>query len=113
MILIVNQFAIDNKYSLSYHINMRYLDWDVAKNTQLRLEREVCFEDVVMAIADDRVLDDFLHPNQKRYPNQRMLVIEISHYAYIVPYVEDEDKIFFKTIIPSRKATKKYIMKGK
>lgn len=91
---------------------MKYLDWDEVKNAQLRNEREVCFEDVVLAIAEGRVLDDVLHPNQSRYPNQRFLIIEIARYAHIVPYIEDERKIFFKTIIPSRKATKKYIMKG-
>lgn len=74
--------------------------------------REVSFEDVLIAIENGRVLDDIEHPNKKQYPNQRMLVIEIENYAYYVPYLEDEKKIFLKTIFPSRKATKKYLYGG-
>ncbi|MCR4277725.1 MAG: BrnT family toxin [Candidatus Berkelbacteria bacterium] len=92
---------------------MKYLDWDEAKNAQLRLERDVSFEDVVTAIDDNRLLDTVVHPNQKRYPGQKFYIIEIERYAYLVPYVEDEQKIFLKTIIPSRKATKKYIINKK
>lgn len=89
---------------------MKYLDWDEVKNTQLRVERDVSFEDVVTAIDDGRLLDNVAHPNQRRYSGQRFYIIEIEQYAYIVPYVEGEQKIFLKTIIPSRKATKKYII---
>ena len=74
--------------------------------------REVSFEDVLIAIESGRVLDDIEHPNKKRYPNQRILVIEIENYAYYVPYLEDEKKIFLKTIFPSRRATKKYLFGG-
>jgi hypothetical protein len=56
-------------------------------------------------------LDSFDNPNQKKYPGQKLYVIEIDRYAYIVPFVESEDSIFLKTIIPSRKATKKYLRK--
>lgn len=91
---------------------MKYFDWDEEKNAQLKVERDVCFEDVVSAIDDGRVLDDFAHPQKKRYPHQRMMVIMIDDYAYLVPYVEDEEKFFLKTVIPSRKATKKYLKGG-
>jgi len=30
-------------------------------------------------------------------------------YAYLVPYVTDKKEYFLKTIIPGRKATKKYL----
>ena len=33
----------------------------------------------------------------------------IENYVYLVPYVEKNDEIFLKTIIPSRKATNKYV----
>lgn len=78
----------------------------------MRQSREISFEDVQTAIEEGRVLDDFEHPNKKRYPNQRIFVVEIENYAYYVPYVEDEEKIFFKTIFPSRRATKKYLYGG-
>lgn len=92
---------------------MKYFDWDEGKNLRLKIERGIGFEDVVAAIDEGRALDEFDHPNQKLYPNQRILVVEIADYAYYVPYVEDEEKIFLKTIIPSRKATKKYILGGR
>lgn len=88
---------------------MKYLDWDEEKNRKLKLEREVCFEDVITAIEEDKILDIVEHPNQKRYPSQHKLIVNILDYAYIVPFIEDEEKIFLKTIIPSRKATKKYL----
>lgn len=89
---------------------MKYFDWDQDKNKKLEMERDVCFEDIQIAIEEGRLLDDVDHPNKKRYPNQKMLVVEIERYVYLVPYVEDEERIFFKTIIPSRKATKKYLI---
>ena len=89
---------------------MKYFDWDEEKNAKLRDEREVSFEDVVGAIENNRVLDRIDHPNKSRYPNQKIIIVNISDYAYLVPYVEDEEKIFFKTIVPSRKMTKKYII---
>lgn len=92
---------------------MKYFDWDEAKNKILIKERGMSFEDVKTSIETGRVLDDFEHPNKKRYPNQRVLIVEIEMYAYYVPYVEDEEKLFFKTAFPSRKATKKYLYGGK
>ena len=90
---------------------MKYFDWDKDKNEKLKAERGICFEDIQIAIEEERILDEFEHPNKERYPNQRILVVEIENYAYYVPYVEDENRIFFKTIFPSRQATKKYLIK--
>lgn len=90
---------------------MKYIDWDETKNQKLKEEREISFEEVLIAVEDNQVLDIVEHLNKKRYPNQKIMVVNINHYAYLVPYVEDEEKIFLKTIIPSRKATQKYIIK--
>ena len=49
------------------------------------------------------------HPNPEQYPGQRILVVEVNQYVYLVPYVEDDDYLFLKTIIPSRKATRDYL----
>ncbi|MEA3285948.1 MAG: hypothetical protein U9Q77_01045 [Candidatus Marinimicrobia bacterium] len=57
------------------------------------------------------LIDDIVHPNQEKYPGQRMLVVDIEDYIYLVPYVESEGELFMKTIIPSRRATKKYLEK--
>lgn len=89
---------------------MKYFDWDVKKNEELKNEREVCFEDILVAIQNNQLLDILIHPNQKRYPKQKIMVINLNDYAFLVPFVEDEEKIFLKTIIPSRKATKKYLI---
>lgn len=91
---------------------MKYFDWDKTKNEWLKEERGIGFEDVMDAINDRRELDRIDHPNKKRYPNQKQIIVNIDNYAYLVPFVEDEKKIFLKTIIPSRKMTKKYLIKG-
>lgn len=88
---------------------MKYFDWDKEKNAKLKAERDICFEDIIDAINEGRVLDEFDHPNKKLHPNQRIIVVNIENYAYYVPYIEDDEKIFLKTIYPSRKATRKYI----
>ncbi|WP_379910541.1 DUF4258 domain-containing protein [Marinobacterium aestuariivivens] len=72
-------------------------------------ERGVSFEDVVFALQSGGLLDDLVHPNKERYPNQRIFVVRIDDYAWLVPYVEDDKAFFLKTIIPSRKATKEYL----
>jgi hypothetical protein len=66
-------------------------------------------EDIVFYIEKGNILDDYLNPNQKKYPEQRIMVIGTNNYAYLVPYVEDAEAIFLKTIIPSRKATEIYL----
>ena len=89
------------------------LDWNDEKNTLLKKERGVSFEDVKVSIETGNTLDTYNHPNQTRYPGQKIIVIKIDNYAYLVPYIENKDKIFLKTIIPSRIATKKYLTKNK
>ena len=68
-------------------------------------------EEIIIAIEENKILDIVEHRNKKQYPNQKIFVINMTGYAYLVPFVEDKQKIFLKTIIPSRKATKKYIIK--
>ena len=88
---------------------MKSINWNTKKSLILKEHRGICFEDIVFYIEKGNDLDDYLHPNQKKYPAQRIMVIGIDNYAYIVPYVEDDDEIFLKTIIPSRKATEIYL----
>lgn len=75
---------------------------------QLQAERGISFEDVLVALAEDGLLDVVEHVNKKKYPNQKLFIVCMQEYVYLVPFVEDEEKIFLKTIIPSRKATKQY-----
>ncbi len=88
---------------------MKQINWDAAKNEKLMAERGISFEDVVFALQSGSLLDDLVHPNQDKYPKQRMFVVRIDAYVWLVPYVEDEKEFFLKTAIPSRKATRKYL----
>ena len=88
---------------------MKYFAWDDAKNAKLRKERGIGFEDGVFHIKRDDLLDILEHPNPSRYPGQRIFVVRREDYVYLVPFVEDEQTVFLKTIIPSRKATKQYL----
>jgi hypothetical protein len=88
---------------------MKPITWNPEKNTFLQRERSVSFEDVVYHMMAGGILDTFEHPNQERYPRQQIHVVEIEGYAYLAPFVESEDEVFLKTIIPSRKATKTYL----
>jgi hypothetical protein len=90
---------------------MKYFDWDENKNNSLKTLRGISFEEVIYAISSNKLLDAIEHPNKQKYPNQFMFIVEIRDYAYIVPFIEDDDKYFLKTIYPSRAATKKYLHK--
>jgi uncharacterized DUF497 family protein len=88
---------------------MKKISWSSEKNEKLIAERGISFDDVVYHLEQGNVLDDIDHPNQEKYPNQSILILEINNYAYIVPYVENDTEVFLKTIIPSRKLTKQYL----
>ena len=87
--------------------------WDKEKNEWLKEHRGVCFEQVVIILEQDNALEIVNHPNKEKYPDQKIAIVMISDYTYLVPYVEDEEGIFLKTIIPSRKATEKYLGRRK
>lgn len=87
---------------------MKHINWNTGKSLKLKELRGICFEDIVYYIEKSGLLDDYQHPNQKKYLGQRIMVIGINNYAYLIPYIENEEEIFLKTIIPSRKATEIY-----
>jgi uncharacterized DUF497 family protein len=90
---------------------MKYFDWDQDKNNLLKETRNVSFEEVILSLGNNKLLDMVENPNKLKYPNQKMFIVEIEEYAYIVPFAEDKEKYFLKTIYPSREATKKYLNK--
>ena len=90
---------------------MKLYAWDPEKNEVLKASRGISFEEVVLNIELGNEVDLFEHPNQDQYPGQRISVVIIENYAYLVPFVEGDEELFLKTIIPSRKATKKYVEK--
>jgi uncharacterized DUF497 family protein len=87
--------------------------WDNEKNEWLKKNRRVSFEQVVVLMERGDVLETIEHPNQNKYPGQKIVTVKISNYAYLVPYVQESEDIFLKTIIPSRKATNKYVRSQK
>jgi len=91
---------------------VKYYDWNKEKNELLKIERDISFEQVVIAIESGGLLEIVKHPNSRKYPNQKIYLVNIDNYVYLAPFVEDEEKIFLKTIIPSKKATQKYLFKG-
>lgn len=88
---------------------MKVINWNAEKNQELIEDKGVSFEEVVFYLQQGALLDDTEHPNVTKYPDQRIFVINIDDYVYLVPYVESHDEIFLKTVIPSRKATKQYL----
>ena len=88
---------------------MSLFDWSDEKNEWLRNERGVSFEEVVYHLTHGGLLDTIEHPNQEQYPGQRIFIVDVDGYACLVPFVEDDETIFMKTIIPSRKMTKLYL----
>lgn len=87
---------------------MKPINWNPDKNRKLIEERGISFEDIVFSLQSGCLLDDISHPNKGKYPSQRVFVVAMDDYAYLVPYVENDEEIFLKTVMPSRKATKQY-----
>lgn len=91
---------------------MKPFRWNAEKGESLMAERGVSFESIVVAIESGGLLDILAHPNQAKYPRQRVLVVSCDGYGYLVPFVEEDDYFFLKTVIPSRKATRDYLKQG-
>ncbi|ARU48482.1 DUF4258 domain-containing protein [Sulfurospirillum diekertiae] len=81
--------------------------WDEAKNQLLKEQRGICFEEILQVIEEGGILNIYKHPNTEKYPNQKMVEVLFNKYVWVIPFVENEDEIFFKTAFPSRKAMKK------
>ena len=83
--------------------------WSAEKSLSLKAERGVSFEEVLSAISQGGLLCVMDHPNRTKYGHQKMLVVRIRDYAYLVPCVESDNEIFLKSIMPSRKATRQFL----
>ncbi len=90
---------------------MKPFRWAHEKNETLKTERNISFEEIALAIEAKGLLDILQHPNVDKYPNQSVLIVAFEAYVYLVPFVEEPDFYFLKTVIPSRKATKSYLFK--
>jgi len=90
-----------------YIVIMKY-DWNPEKNEWLKKERKISFEEVVFHLSQGDVWKVAGHPDQIKYPDQKIYFVIIDDHIYLIPHVVSEDRIFLKTIIPSRKATKDF-----
>ena len=88
---------------------MKYFDWNPEKNEYLKANRDIAFEEVIFCLMSEGLLDIVEHQNQAQYPNQKIFIVNVEGYAYLVPFVETGESLFLKTIIPSRKMTKMYL----
>ena len=92
-----------------YNIKMKF-EWNPAKNETLKKERNISFEKVIFHLSQGDVWKTTDHPDQVKFPGQRLYFVVIENYVYIVPHVLGDKTIFLITIIPSRKATKLFNM---
>ena len=88
---------------------MKIYNWNAEKNEQLIAERGISFEEIVFYIENGGLLDEIAHPNAQDYAHQRVFLVAVDSYVHLVPFVENDDEYFLKTIIPSRKFTKIYL----
>jgi uncharacterized DUF497 family protein len=101
--------SIDIASTMSYIYSMKIFRWNAEKNVMLTKERGISFEEIVQKIESGALVIETDHPNKNKYPNQKLLIIDVEGYAYIVPCIITGNEYFLKTIIPSRRATKKYL----
>ena len=87
-------------------------NYNSEKNQLLKDERGVCFEDVIAQLHTGDILDIIKHPNEEKYPNQKIYILLLQDYVHMVPYVKVDNEIFLKTIVPSRKMHKIYNERG-
>ncbi len=87
-------------------------NFSAEKNAWLIEKRGISFEQIIAVLESKGAIDVIEHPNMDQYPHQKMYVVEMYNYVYLVPFVEEGDnKVFLKTVFPNRKATKQYLAK--
>ena len=87
-------------------------EWNSEKNEKLKKERNISFEQIIFHLSEGDIWKTSDHPNQEDYPDRKIYFVIVDGYIYLVPFIIDDDYIFLKTIIPSRKATKDYIQEN-
>jgi len=80
---------------------MKTIKWNILKSERLKKARGVSFEDIIGA----KLIAVKKHLKREK---QNIMLFKYKRYIWIVPYVEDKECIFLKTLYPSRKYTKLY-----
>jgi hypothetical protein len=104
---------VAKRHTKGYNWYVKIYSWNNEKNALLKAERQISFEEIVLYIEMGFLLDVLEHPNQEKYKGQKVFVVRVDDYVYLVPFIETEKEVFLKTIIPSRKATRKYLKGSK
>lgn len=86
--------------------------WNEEKSELLKKKRGISFKEVVTHILQGDLLLIKEHPNQEKYPGQKMFVVRIDNYVYLAPFVQEGNDVFLKTIFASRKETHKYLRRS-
>lgn len=94
-----------------YSDSMRF-EWSPEKNEWLKKERCISFEQIVFHLSQGDIWKTADHPAQRRYPGQKIYFVNVDGYIYLVPHLVEDDYVFLKTIIPSRRATRDYGQDG-
>ncbi len=94
------------------HSNAMKYEWNPEKNEILKRERNISFEQIVFHLSQGDIWKTSDHPNQKLYPGQKLYFVNVEGYIHIVPHVVEDEYVFLKTIIPSRKATRDFEKEG-
>jgi len=87
-------------------MNFKY---NYEKNSQLLETRGIGFEEIIQAIFEGNILDIRKHPNELKSPDQKILYVRILEEVYAVPFIEEKDCFFLKTLFPTRKARKEFL----
>jgi hypothetical protein len=94
-----------------YSNPVRY-EWNPERNDTLKRERSISFEQIVFHLSQGDVWKTADHPNQDQYPEQKLYFVNVEGYIHVVPHVVEDEYVFLKTIIPSRKATRDFQKEG-
>lgn len=84
---------------------MKSIRWDQLKSERLKKTRGVSFEEISKA----KLVDIKDHPKR---PNQKLMLYDHKGHIWLVPFVETDTEIFFKTLYPSRQYTKIFRKSG-
>jgi len=87
-------------------------EWDDKKSLKLKRERNISFEEIAYIINSGGLIDIIDHPNQEKYPNQKLLIVNINGYIWVVPAERRGNRLRLITAYPSRKWTKVYLGRG-
>lgn len=90
---------------------MKLIKFNQDKNKKLKLTRGIDFDDIAKIIKKNELVEIIDNPNKKRYQNQKIFLVKIGDSVFVIPFVEEKDYIFLKTVYPSHKYTKKYLHK--